>query len=164
MADSTSGVRVRFAPSPTGRAPHRRRPHGHLQLGVRSRQRTATFILRIEDTDPERSTEENTQIISARDALARPRLGRRPRGGRRSWPLPADRALSTPTQAALEQPERARRGLPVLLHEGDSSTPSVTAAENNRRRLFGLRPHLPHASPPKRRRRASMQVSPMCGA
>ena len=31
----TDNVRVRFAPSPTGHPPHRRRPHRHLQLGVR---------------------------------------------------------------------------------------------------------------------------------
>lgn len=43
-------------------AAHRRRSHRHLQLGLR-RATGGTFVLRIEDTDPERSTEENTQII-----------------------------------------------------------------------------------------------------
>lgn len=55
-------VRVRFAPSPTG----------HLHIGgartaiynwAFARHHGGTFILRIEDTDPERSTEENTQAI-----------------------------------------------------------------------------------------------------
>ncbi|KAF0208048.1 MAG: hypothetical protein FD171_1205 [Actinobacteria bacterium] len=55
-------VRVRFAPSPTG----------HLHIGgartaiynwAFARRHGGTFILRIEDTDPERSTEENTQAI-----------------------------------------------------------------------------------------------------
>ncbi len=55
-------VRVRFAPSPTG----------HLHIGgartaiynwAFARRNNGAFILRIDDTDPERSTEENTQAI-----------------------------------------------------------------------------------------------------
>lgn len=55
-------VRVRFAPSPTG----------HLHIGgartavynwAFARRLGGAFVLRIEDTDPERSTEENTQAI-----------------------------------------------------------------------------------------------------
>lgn len=55
-------VRVRFAPSPTG----------HLHIGgartaiynwAFARRHGGTFVLRIDDTDPERSTEENTQAI-----------------------------------------------------------------------------------------------------
>ncbi len=55
-------VRVRFAPSPTG----------HLHIGgartaiynwAFARHHGGTFVLRIEDTDPERSTEENTNAI-----------------------------------------------------------------------------------------------------
>jgi glutamyl-tRNA synthetase len=55
-------VRVRFAPSPTG----------HLHIGgartaiynwAFARRNGGTFVLRIDDTDPERSTEENTQAI-----------------------------------------------------------------------------------------------------
>lgn len=58
----TDTVRVRFAPSPTG----------HLHIGgartaiynwAFARRRGGTFILRIDDTDPERSTPENTQAI-----------------------------------------------------------------------------------------------------
>jgi glutamyl-tRNA synthetase len=58
----TDSVRVRFAPSPTG----------HLHIGgartaiynwAFARRSGGTFILRIDDTDPERSTEENTQAI-----------------------------------------------------------------------------------------------------
>jgi glutamyl-tRNA synthetase len=58
----TDNVRVRFAPSPTG----------HLHIGgartaiynwAFARHLGGTFVLRIEDTDPERSTEENTQAI-----------------------------------------------------------------------------------------------------
>jgi glutamyl-tRNA synthetase len=55
-------VRVRFAPSPTG----------HLHIGgartaiynwAFARKTGGTFILRIDDTDPERSTDENVQAI-----------------------------------------------------------------------------------------------------
>jgi glutamyl-tRNA synthetase len=55
-------VRVRFAPSPTG----------HLHIGgartaiynwAFARRNGGTFILRIDDTDPERSTDENVQAI-----------------------------------------------------------------------------------------------------
>jgi glutamyl-tRNA synthetase len=55
-------VRVRFAPSPTG----------HLHIGgartaiynwAFARRYGGSFILRIDDTDPERSTEENVQAI-----------------------------------------------------------------------------------------------------
>jgi glutamyl-tRNA synthetase len=55
-------VRVRFAPSPTG----------HLHVGgartaiynwAFARRMSGTFILRIDDTDPERSTDENVQAI-----------------------------------------------------------------------------------------------------
>ena len=58
----SENVRVRFAPSPTG----------HLHIGgartaiynwAFARRHGGTFVLRIEDTDPERSTEENTQAI-----------------------------------------------------------------------------------------------------
>ncbi|MCE5190467.1 MAG: glutamate--tRNA ligase [Actinomycetia bacterium] len=62
-------VRVRFAPSPTG----------HLHIGgartaiynwAYARHHGGTFVLRIEDTDPERSTDENTQgIIRAMEWL-----------------------------------------------------------------------------------------------
>jgi len=58
----TDSVRVRFAPSPTG----------HLHIGgartaiynwAFARRVGGTFILRIDDTDPERSTAENTAAI-----------------------------------------------------------------------------------------------------
>jgi len=58
----TEAVRVRFAPSPTG----------HLHIGgartaiynwAFARHHGGAFVLRIDDTDRERSTEENTQAI-----------------------------------------------------------------------------------------------------
>ena len=55
-------VRVRFAPSPTGKL-HIGGARTAIFNWAFARAMGGTFILRIEDTDPERSTEENTQII-----------------------------------------------------------------------------------------------------
>ncbi len=64
MADTSSNrpVRVRFAPSPTGML-HIGGARTAIYNWAFARAMGGTFILRIEDTDPERSTEENTQII-----------------------------------------------------------------------------------------------------
>lgn len=61
MTESTK-VRVRFAPSPTGML-HVGGARTAIYNWAFARATGGTFILRIEDTDPERSTEENTQII-----------------------------------------------------------------------------------------------------
>src|SRR5512140_2054290 len=55
-------VRVRFAPSPTG-ALHIGGARTAIYNWAFARSRGGTFILRIDDTDPERSTDENTQAI-----------------------------------------------------------------------------------------------------
>lgn len=57
-----ANVRVRFAPSPTGML-HIGGARTAIYNWAFARSLGGTFILRIEDTDPERSTEENTQII-----------------------------------------------------------------------------------------------------
>ena len=62
--------------------PRRRRAHGALQLAVRAAH-GGVFVLRIEDTDLERSSDEMVGRDPRRAALARPRLGRRPRHRRR---------------------------------------------------------------------------------
>ncbi|MEG0376733.1 MAG: glutamate--tRNA ligase family protein, partial [Raoultibacter sp.] len=59
---SLSPVRVRFAPSPTGML-HIGGARTAIYNWAFARAMGGTFILRIEDTDPERSTDENTQII-----------------------------------------------------------------------------------------------------
>ena len=58
----TSNVRVRFAPSPTGKL-HIGGARTAIYNWAFARAQGGTFILRIDDTDPTRSTEENTQII-----------------------------------------------------------------------------------------------------
>ena len=55
-------IRVRFAPSPTGML-HIGGARTAIYNWAFARAMGGTFVLRIEDTDPERSTEENTQII-----------------------------------------------------------------------------------------------------
>ena len=57
-----SEVRVRFAPSPTGYL-HIGGVRTALYSWLWARQRGGTFILRIEDTDRERSTEESIRIV-----------------------------------------------------------------------------------------------------
>ncbi len=61
MTDKNT-VRVRFAPSPTGRL-HVGGARTAIYNWAFARAMGGTFILRIEDTDPERSTEENVQVI-----------------------------------------------------------------------------------------------------
>lgn len=58
----TSPVRVRFAPSPTGKL-HIGGARTAIYNWAFARANGGTFILRIDDTDPTRSTEENTQVI-----------------------------------------------------------------------------------------------------
>ncbi len=55
-------VRVRFAPSPTGKL-HVGGARTAIYNWAFARSTGGTFVLRIEDTDPERSTAENTRII-----------------------------------------------------------------------------------------------------
>lgn len=62
MSDSTSKVRVRFAPSPTGKL-HVGGARTAIFNWAFARANGGTFILRIDDTDPSRSTDANTQII-----------------------------------------------------------------------------------------------------
>ena len=57
-----SPVRVRFAPSPTGKL-HLGGARTAIFNWAYARSMGGTFVLRIEDTDPERSTDENIGII-----------------------------------------------------------------------------------------------------
>ena len=60
--NQTTPVRVRFAPSPTGKL-HVGGARTAIYNWAFARANHGTFILRIDDTDPTRSTEENTQVI-----------------------------------------------------------------------------------------------------
>lgn len=57
-----SDVRVRFAPSPTGKL-HIGGARTAIYNWAFARATGGTFVLRIEDTDPERSTRENIELI-----------------------------------------------------------------------------------------------------
>ena len=67
MADTPGQVRVRFAPSPTGYL-HIGGARTALFNAIYARQNQGVFVLRIEDTDRERSTDEAVQAIL--DAMA----------------------------------------------------------------------------------------------
>src|SRR5688500_177184 len=58
----SSPIRVRFAPSPTGYL-HLGGARTALYNWLWARRHGGSFVLRIEDTDRERSTEENTRVI-----------------------------------------------------------------------------------------------------
>lgn len=62
QANNQPPVRVRFAPSPTGKL-HVGGARTAIYNWAFARANKGVFILRIDDTDPTRSTEENTQII-----------------------------------------------------------------------------------------------------
>ena len=62
MALDNRPVRVRFAPSPTGEL-HIGGARTAIFNWAFARATGGTFVLRIEDTDPERSTEDNKQVI-----------------------------------------------------------------------------------------------------
>lgn len=62
MTETTARPRVRFAPSPTGKL-HVGGARTAIYNWAFARATGGTFVLRIEDTDPERSTEENVQVI-----------------------------------------------------------------------------------------------------
>ena len=69
MSTTSSDLRVRFAPSPTG-ALHIGGARTALYNWLAARHSGGTFILRIEDTDRERSTQENVdQILEALEWL-----------------------------------------------------------------------------------------------
>ncbi|MBE9529077.1 MAG: glutamate--tRNA ligase, partial [Proteobacteria bacterium] len=55
-------VRTRFAPSPTGYL-HIGGARTALFSWLYARQNNGVFVLRVEDTDAERSTDESTQAI-----------------------------------------------------------------------------------------------------
>ena len=98
-----SDVRVRFAPSPTGKL-HIGGARTAIYNWAFARANGGTFILRIDDTDPTRSTDENTQIIlRAWTCISRP-----PRSsGTRARPIPASAPRSSSTPIA--RPPRSAR-------------------------------------------------------
>ena len=68
-----------------------------------------TFVLRIEDTDQERSTDESRRVILDAHALARPRLGRGARGRRPPRPLLPDGAAPASTRSSPRRSSAQKR-------------------------------------------------------
>ena len=106
--DPLMTVRTRFAPSPTGML-HIGGVRTALFCWLYARRRVARFILRIEDTDRERSTDEAVQVILDGMAVA----GTRPRRG---TVLPD--APHRPLCGGHRPVPARRQGLSLLLHEG----------------------------------------------
>ena len=122
-------MRLRFAPSPTGPPARRQRQDGACSTGCWRAGQGGTFILRIEDTDVERSTAESEAGHPRGPALARPGLGRRARRRRRPRAVPAVGA-ARPVPLVRERTDRARARVLLLLSGRSSSKP--TAARRSR--------------------------------
>lgn len=114
-------VRVRFAPSPTGKL-HIGGARTAIYNWAFARANGGTFILRIDDTDPARSTDENTQII----LRAMRWLGL-------DWDEGPDKGGDFGPYAQTERLEIYRRAAHTLLAEGKAypcfCTPEKLAAD-----------------------------------
>lgn len=141
-------VTVRFAPSPTGRL-HAGNVRTALINWMFARQRGGRFILRLDDTDEERSTEEFAQGIredlawlglhwaeevrqSERFALYAAAVEKL-KGAGRLYP-----AYEAPEELELKRKRQLARGKPPVY---DRSALKLTEAERARLELEGRRPH-----------------------
>ena len=109
----TSPVRVRFAPSPTGKL-HIGGARTAIYNWAFARANHGTFILRIDDTDPTRSTDENTQIILRAMRWLGLDWDEGPMWEARMR-LRADRAPGSVPRGG-RAPARRGQGVPLLLH------------------------------------------------
>ena len=137
---------VRLRTKPDRRAAHRRRAHGPLQLASGSPV-GRDLVLRIEDTDRERSTPENVNRSSTRCAgssstgmrarfagRAAPRAHRGDRAPARAGPPTRTRARSACVSPTRARPSSgtpsAGRSLPALGHRRLRDPPARTAARS----------------------------------
>ena len=148
-------MRVRFAPSPTGQL-HVGNARTALFNWLLARGHGGTFILRIEDTDVERSTRESEAAILrdlrwlGLDWDEGPDVGGAPRT------VPPVGA-SPPVRVVRTGAARRRPRVPLLLFDRAARR---RAPERARRRAAGaLRRHLPAALARRRRTRASRRAS-----
>lgn len=152
-----SEVRVRFAPSPTGKL-HIGGARTAIYNWAFARAMGGTFVLRIEDTDPERSTKENIDLI----IRAMKWLGLDWDDGsahrRRLRSLYANRALRY-LQGGPRATQGERQRLPLLLHLRRARGPSRGRAGRRCQRARSLPRPEPRGGPGG----ASMRASPMCG-
>ena len=115
-------VRTRIAPSPTGFL-HLGTARTALYSWAYARHHGGQFVLRIEDTDVARSTQDAVDQILDVDALARPGLRRRP-----VLPDAAPGALPRGGRAD----DRRRHRLPLLLHARGTGRDARGAARARR--------------------------------
>ena len=150
-------VRVRFAPSPTGYL-HVGGARTALFNWLFARRHGGMFVLRIEDTDVERSSAEMVDGHPRRPALARARLGRR--AGRRR---PARAVLPVAAARSASRGGRAARRRPATRTTATARRNELKAKRAARRsggRRLDLRPHLLRAAAPPRSRGAKPPAAP----
>ena len=139
--DSSVSVRLRFAPSPTGYL-HVGGARTALFNWLYARRHGGTFVLRIEDTDVERSSADMVTGILDEHALARSRLGRRSGRRRAARAVLSDRAArSVPARGARAR--RVRPRVSLLLQARGAEGEARRRA--GRRIVVDVRPHVPHA-------------------
>lgn len=160
MTDQSKPVRVRFAPSPTGEL-HIGGARTAIYNWAFARAMGGTFILRIEDTDPERSTEENKQVILRSMKWLGLDWDEGPEVGGEFGPYLQTERFDT-YKAALEKLKEKGAVYPA-------SAPKKKSPQS------ALKPKRPKAvtpgttapvaaSAPKKHNAASMQANPMYGA
>ena len=127
-----STVRTRFAPSPSGFL-HIGGARTALFNCLFARHSGGVFVLRVEDTDRERSTDRLDRRDTREPALARPGLGR--------GAVLSERARR-PVPRARRAVARLGARVPLLLHPRGAR--AATAAGADRRPQAHVRPPLPH--------------------
>ncbi len=112
VAAMSEVVRTRIEPAPSGSI--HVATHGAVQLALRPPPRRRVCL---EDRRHRRRWRHRRELSSrvGRYAVARPRVGRRPRGGRTTRPLSPERE-GRPLRRRRRQAPRLACGLPVLLH------------------------------------------------
>jgi glutamyl-tRNA synthetase len=147
-ASPTATVRVRFAPSPTGRL-HVGNVYIALANWLFARSRGGVFLLRLDDTDRERSTPEFAAAIEAdlrwlglewdQEARQSDRMARydaaveRLKAAERLYPC-----YETPEELNLKRKSLLQRGLPPVY---DRAALALTEADRRRLEAEGRRPH-----------------------
>ena len=148
-AEHEQRMRVRFAPSPTGQL-HVGNARTALFNWLLAHGKDGTFILRIEDTDAERSTRESEASILEDLRWLGSRLGRGAGCRRAARPVSAVRAAA-PVCVVCERAHCRRARVLLFLFAGEARGRSQR--RSRRRPAAEVSRHLPRTS--RRTRRAS---------
>ena len=144
LPDPMATTRTRIAPSPTG-DPHVGTAYVALFNFALARQHGGQFLLRIEDTDRQRSHPESERMIFEALRWLGLEWDEGPDVGGPARPLPAERALRDLPGARRAAGGEGRR-LPLLLHRRAPGGPA-RGAEGPEGRGHGLRRPVPPARP-----------------